>query len=92
VEPATASTTHHRERTGGRFACSVTGESPTSRGAGPSLLIVEDVGYLPMASEAAAAIFHVISRRVGRQQLLAGPASRVAATEVSRVGASWPQP
>jgi DNA replication protein DnaC len=31
--------------------------------AGPSLLLIDEVGYLPMASEAAAAFFQVISQR-----------------------------
>jgi len=31
--------------------------------AGPSLLIVDEVGYLPMASESAAALFQVVSQR-----------------------------
>jgi DNA replication protein DnaC len=31
--------------------------------AGPSLLIIDELGYLPLASEAAAALFQVISRR-----------------------------
>jgi DNA replication protein DnaC len=31
--------------------------------AGPTLLVVDEVGYLPMASEAAAALFQVVSQR-----------------------------
>ncbi len=31
--------------------------------AGPSLLIIDEVGYLPMAAEAAAALFQVVTRR-----------------------------
>lgn len=31
--------------------------------AGPSLLIIDEVGYLPMAGEAAAALFQVVTRR-----------------------------
>jgi DNA replication protein DnaC len=31
--------------------------------AGPSLLIIDELGYLPLATEAAAALFQVISRR-----------------------------
>lgn len=34
--------------------------------AGPDLLIIDEVGYLPLASEAAAALFQVISTRYGR--------------------------
>jgi DNA replication protein DnaC len=31
--------------------------------AGPRLLVIDEVGYLPLAAEAAAALFHVITQR-----------------------------
>jgi IstB-like ATP binding protein len=34
--------------------------------AGPSLLVIDEVGYLPLPAEAAAALFHVVSQRYSR--------------------------
>ncbi len=37
---------------------------------GPDLLIIEEVGYLPLAAEAAAALFQVISHRYQRGSIV----------------------
>jgi DNA replication protein DnaC len=34
--------------------------------AGPKLLVIDEVGYLPLPAEAAAALFQVVSHRYGR--------------------------
>ena len=37
---------------------------------GPDLLLIDEVGYLPLAAEAAAALFQVISQRYGRGSIV----------------------
>ena len=37
---------------------------------GPSLLIIDELGYLPMPAEDAAALFQVISRRYGKGSVI----------------------
>ena len=39
--------------------------TPENRGAGPQLLIVDELGHLPMPGEAASHLFQVISHATG---------------------------
>ncbi len=64
----------HRGRSGGPLPQGriggTLGASTMNFFSGPSLLIIDELGYLPMPAEDAAALFQVISRRYGKGSVI----------------------